>query len=68
MGGYETEGLNSCYLGIGDKEEYKTKQGFNMVTGVNYVGHFLLTYLLLDLLKKSVPSRVVNVSSLAQYR
>ncbi|HEY9811511.1 MAG TPA: SDR family NAD(P)-dependent oxidoreductase [Halomicronema sp.] len=40
-----------------------TEEGFELIWGTNYLGHFLLTYLLLDKLQASAPSRVVMVSS-----
>ncbi|HLP04346.1 MAG TPA: oxidoreductase [Paludibacter sp.] len=42
-----------------------TKDNFESQLGTNHLGHFALTGLLLDTLKKTPGSRVVNVSSIA---
>ncbi len=44
----------------------ETPDGIEMTLAVNHLAPFLLTNLLLDLLKKSAPSRVINVSSEAE--
>ncbi|XP_046973810.1 retinol dehydrogenase 11-like [Vanessa cardui] len=49
--------------GIGGIKKQNTENGIDMLMQINYVGPFTLTYLLLDKLIASKPSRIVNVSS-----
>jgi light-dependent protochlorophyllide reductase len=44
-------------------EVQHTKDGIETTIGISYFGHFLLTELLLDVLKKSAPSRMLILSS-----
>ncbi len=46
----------------------ETKDGFESQIGVNHFGHYALTGLLLEVLKRTNNSRVVNVSSLGHRR
>jgi NAD(P)-dependent dehydrogenase (short-subunit alcohol dehydrogenase family) len=44
-----------------------SEDGIEMSFAVNHLAPFLLTHLLLDLLRKSAPARIVNVSSTVHY-
>ncbi|KAK3789413.1 hypothetical protein RRG08_005559 [Elysia crispata] len=53
---------NAGVVSTGKPKEI-TDEGFETIFAGNYFGPFLLTNLLLDLMKKSAPSRIINVSS-----
>src|SRR5512143_2388577 len=55
--------LNNAGGSVKGKQASFTEDGFEMTFGTNHLGHFLLTNLVLDDLKRSAPARVITVSS-----
>lgn len=49
--------------GLWESEHKKSADGIEMTFAVNHLAPFLLTLLLLDVMKRSAPCRIVNVSS-----
>ena len=52
--------------GIISGERELSADGYELTFAVNYLSHFLLTDLLLPLLRSSAPARIVNVASIGQ--
>ncbi|HJQ30169.1 MAG TPA: SDR family NAD(P)-dependent oxidoreductase, partial [Rubrobacter sp.] len=52
--------------GVIARERRESEDGYELTFAVNYLSHFLLTSLLLPLLRDSVPARIVNVASAGQ--
>ncbi|XP_066140388.1 retinol dehydrogenase 11-like [Euwallacea fornicatus] len=50
--------------GVGTYGKEKSENGLLMLMQINYFSPFLLTYLLLDLLRNTSNSRIINVSSI----
>jgi len=57
--------LVNC-AGISRTKRILTEDGFESMMAVNHLSPFLLTSLLLDLLKNSAPSRIINYTSALQ--
>ena len=51
----------------GDPQRELSVDGYELRFAVNYLAHFLLTHLLLPSLRKTPPSRIINISSAGQY-
>src|SRR2546428_5517931 len=54
--------------GLFNQGRHVTTDGYENTFATNYLSPFLLTNLQLDLLKASVPSRIINVSSVGHYK
>ncbi|MGB5812861.1 MAG: SDR family oxidoreductase [Polyangiales bacterium] len=63
LGDHDSLHLLINNAGVMNTPEGKTADGFEIQIGVNHLGHFLLTELLLGTLENSAPARVVIVSS-----
>ncbi|HJU19007.1 MAG TPA: SDR family NAD(P)-dependent oxidoreductase [Stellaceae bacterium] len=58
--------VNNAGIGTAGSVRQESADGFELRFAVNYLAGFLLTSLLLPLIKASAPARIVNVSSAGQ--
>jgi NAD(P)-dependent dehydrogenase (short-subunit alcohol dehydrogenase family) len=58
--------INNAGIGSAGAARQTSADGHELRLAVNYLAGFLLTYLLLPLLKQSAPARIVNVASAGQ--
>ena len=58
--------VNNAGIGSAPEERLVSDDGHELRFQVNYLAPFLLTHMLLPLIRESAPARIVNVSSLAQ--
>jgi NAD(P)-dependent dehydrogenase (short-subunit alcohol dehydrogenase family) len=49
--------------GVFSLKRFETEDGLEKTIGINYFGHYLLTNLLLPVIKKAEKARIINVSS-----
>jgi NAD(P)-dependent dehydrogenase (short-subunit alcohol dehydrogenase family) len=60
--------INNAGIGTGGRAARTTSaEGYEIRFAVNYLAGFLLTHLLLPLLSRSAPARIINVASAGQY-
>src|ERR671920_721029 len=52
--------------GVISPERRQSEDGYELTFAVNYLSHFLLTRLLMPILRDSAPARIVNVASAGQ--
>ncbi|XP_054152533.1 retinol dehydrogenase 12-like [Oppia nitens] len=62
---YDTIDILINNAGVAMQEHRQTEDGFELVFGTNHLGHFLLTLLILPLLRRAPKARVITVASCA---